>query len=274
MKKLLLSCVIALGFMNTHGQITLDTTFSCFLGYDFKPVQISVNETKWFFADTLHNTFSLYNMDFSPFLTNIALPEPFAMTSANAMQVLYISRTLFDCDSSNIEYAYYSPDGIGKPFKVLRTDGTVLFQLDSANGPYAYGANLGGTDLIRPIINTSDGAKLILQKSTSLQKFIYSLCGSLPTGVFDFRDQTISYIKAFPNPASQTVNFKITVPDNMGVYELIIRDGNGKGVNHIKGYGANSEISIDVSNYSAGAYFYALATENRLYKSDKFIILK
>src|ERR1043165_6491616 len=126
MKKVVLFILATASSIVSNGQITLDTMVYRYLGEDFKPVQISSTETKWFFADTTNNTFSLFNMDFTPFITNVVVPEPFAPASSS-MQALYITRSLFDCDSTNIEYAYYSPRNIGKSFKVLRTDGTLLF---------------------------------------------------------------------------------------------------------------------------------------------------
>jgi len=106
-------------------------------------------------------------MDFTPFMMNIAVPQPFN-PSVYAREVLYISRALFDCDTTNIEYAYYNVITAYDTFWIMRTDGTVLFQLDSACGPYAYGAPLGGTDVVRPIISTSAGTKLILFRATPL----------------------------------------------------------------------------------------------------------
>jgi len=107
--KTLLIPILLFAFQPIKAQITLDAIVEPLgIGYDFYTVQISENETKYFQADTSTNTFDLYNMDFSPFLTDIEVPEPFNITSAAPMQALYISRTLFDCDSTNIEYAYYS----------------------------------------------------------------------------------------------------------------------------------------------------------------------
>ena len=79
------------------GQITLDTSMTTHfsLGYNFWIAQISETESKYYIGDTVANTFSLYNMDFTPFLTNIPVPTPFL---SEYYQVLYITRTLFDCD--------------------------------------------------------------------------------------------------------------------------------------------------------------------------------
>lgn len=273
MKKIILSLTIILCCVVSRGQITLDTIVNGFLGHTFKTVQISPSETKWFFADTLNNTFSLYDMDFTPFLTNIAVPEPFA-PSTSFMQVLYITRTLFDCDSANIEYAYYSPKNIGKPFKVLRTDGTLLFQKDSANGGYTYGGALAGTDYVRPIVNTSAGAKLFLQPFPLLLPiYVYSLCGTLPVDVFDFTTFNQSYVEVFPNPSSQTINFRVYAPDNINKYELVLLDGTGQEMIR-KEVQSFDTLSIDVSSFSSGGYLYSLSSKTKSLQSGKFLITK
>lgn len=261
-----------------EAQISLDTiipqTYTG-LGHGFKAVQISSTETKWFFIDTVANTFSLYNMDFTPFMLNIAVPEPFTATPA-LYSVLYLSRALFDCDSSNIEYAYYCTTDRSRPFRILRTDGTILFQLDSANGPYFYGGVMGGAEEVRPIINTSSGARMFLQiyHQGDGPIYVYSLCGTLPVDVFDFTEMNQSYVQLFPNPSSSALTFKINPPDNMQEYELVIVDDNAKEIKREKVNPKNANYTIDLRDISSGTYFYTLCTKNKSYQSGKFIINK
>lgn len=280
MKKqlLLIASAWMLHIASMNAQITLDTTISYTLGigYSFKLVNISNTETKWYFADTLSNSFSLYNMDFTPFLTGITVPESFALTTSN-MQVLYITRTLFDCDSSNIEYAYYSPANSTKPFRVVRTDGTILFQVDSANAPYAYGTVLGGTDVIRPIVNTSDGAKLFLQSGSTLSPSkisVYSLCDSLRTDVFDLEGFDHSFVQVFPNPASHLLTFRINLPDNMNQYRLLIMDNVGRIVKQEEINRQVSEYLLDLSYLSNGSYQYLLLANAKTYQTGQFMLTK
>lgn len=66
--------VLVILFMShfSSAQIILDNVVSpqIGIGEDFFTVQISSTETKYLFEDTLTNTFSLYNMDFTSFLVN------------------------------------------------------------------------------------------------------------------------------------------------------------------------------------------------------------
>jgi hypothetical protein len=274
MKKILFA-LMSLLTIYTKAQITLDYAFDTLAwGYTFKPVQISATETKYFIADTTSNSFSLYNMDLTPFITNIAVPEPFFYPSY--MQALYITRTLFDCDSTNIEYAFYSPSNRNKPFRILRTDGTIIFQKDSANGPYCYGNCLGGTDAVKPIVNTSAGAKLFLQAANPNPAYnlVYSLCGTLPNEVFDFIQMNQSFVQVFPNPSTGSVSFQINPPDNMNQYELVIFDNNTKEVKREQVKFPSSKYQIELNNLKAGTYFYSLCTKDRAYQSGKFTIIK
>jgi hypothetical protein len=273
MKKIFLIILLS-SCSASKAQIVLEAVRdSMWLDEEFKTVQISPTETKWFFNDTVNNTFSLYNMDYSPFLTNIAVPVPFNSASGfDHFSVLYITRSLFDCDTSNIEFIYEAPHNI-KPLWVMRTDGTILLQVDSANLPYCFGCR-GGTEDILPIVNTSAGSKLFIQK-TGLgwnKVFVYSLCGSLSTEILDFTStQSESFVKVFPNPSSSSLTFQINPPDNINEIELVIIDDNAKEVSREKIKG-ESTYKIEISNFHNGTYFYSLCTKNKSYQNGKFIL--
>jgi len=270
-KALAIIAVVVLMMGNKVGaQITLDTvvTSQHYLGYDFYTVQISSTETKYLIEDTVTNTFSLYNMDFTPFMLNIAVPVPFSI----GYEVIYVTRSLFDCDSSNIEYAYVAPPGY-HPFYIMRTDGTQLFKLDSAAGWYCFGC-IDGYEVMQPIRNTSAGAKLFLiHPSNPHNTYIYSLCGTAPEDVFDFHQQKQTYVKVFPNPTSNTLTFEINPPDNMNEYELVVVDGNAKEVRREK-VGGSRTYTMDVRDLAGGSYFYSLCTKDRAFGNGKFVINK
>ncbi len=278
MKKLLVTIASAwmLCMANVNAQITLDRDLTPWggMGDAFYLAQISKTETKYVFLDTMNNTFSLYNMDFTPFMENISVPEPFISGTTAFFQPVYITRTLFDCDSSNIEYAYQSATNATKPFRIVRTDGTILFQQDSANGVFCIGSCLGLTDITRPIRNTSAGAKLFLQHYDSVRQHIlvYSLCDSLPVDAFYFSPSNQSLVELLPNPASNTINFTFNLPDNFNSYELVIFDNRGKEIKREK---LNSQkYTLDVNNLSSGSYNYSLVTKSKAYQAGKFIITR
>lgn len=265
-----------LTFNSAKTQITLDTLVFPQLGYQgysFKPVQISGTETKYFWADTVTNTFSLLNMDWTPFISDVAVPLPFGPFD---YQCLYITRSLFDCDTTNIEYLYTAPisGGADRKLFIMRTDGTQLLQLDSAFCEYCYGACLGGSDVIKPIENTSDGAKLFVVKTENPGIYVYSLCGTLPTNVFDFTTNSTSFLNIYPNPASNSITFLINPPDNTKVYELTIYDNQAKILNRTSIPFGENKLTIDVSDFAGGGYFYSLCTKEKSIQTGKFIITK
>jgi len=278
MKKFLF-LVLVTTCINVKAQITLDTIAASQygIGYGFYTVQLSPTETKYLFSDTVTNSFSLFNMDFTPFMTNITLPEPIVTNNGSFYTVLYVSRSLFDCDSTNIEYAYSAPTNGFKTFYVMRTDGTELFHLDSANGPYCAGGCLSYSDVIRPVRNTSDGAKLFLQRPYNFFGFkfwIYSLCGTLLEEVFDFTQSHQSYVTVYPNPSSTTLNFEINLPDNMHEYYLLIMDSEAKEVKREELNSRNNKYTMNISDMNNGTYLYSLCTKFKSYQTGKFILTK
>ena len=124
MKKILILLFFSLFALAGKTQITLDNTVSSTLyGYLFYPAKISATETKYVFLDTVNDKFSLYNLDFTPFLTNISVPHPlrFGDPSNTAFyHVMYITRTLFDCDSATIEYMFSAQNAAWNPFWIMR----------------------------------------------------------------------------------------------------------------------------------------------------------
>lgn len=273
MKCILLSLLVM--YMNISiAQVTLDNVVSpqIGIGEDFYTVQISKSETKYLFSDTVSNTFSLYNMDFTPFLTGINVPVPFN----HEYQVIYVTRELFDCDSTNIEYVYQSSINAFNTFYVVRTDGTILFRLDSANGPFCAGSCLGFSDFIEPIKNTSAGAKLFLQRPYSAyngQIFIYSLCGTLTTKLSNQLPNSLKYVSVFPNPSPGTVNLRINLPDNFNKYTIKIHDSNSK-VIATENINNNRNSTMEFTNLTSGMYYYSLINEIQTIQNGKFVITK
>jgi hypothetical protein len=258
---------------NTYSkaQITLEHTFdNTFFGRDFYITDIGNNNSKYVFIDTLANSFSLYNLDGTPFLLNILTPEPIMPRYS----IAYITSTLFDCDSSNIEYAFMSYLDGTKPFRVMRTNGTVLLKVDSARGPVCYGCLAGSKEIV-PIVNTQEGAKLFLFKLDVRRTLIYGLCGTLPSTIspFDISSNN-QYIKVYPNPTSMSINFDFTLPDNLLEFEFTVFNSSVQEIKKEIINGQFTNINLDLSNYSDGEYYYKLSSKNKVYQSGKFTLTK
>ena len=252
---------------NIKAQITFEHSYSMPQGKYFYYTDLGNNNYKYFYIDSYANKFSLYNLDHSPYMLNITPGVPL---DSGVYQIAYITSTLFDCDSTTIEYVESTLWGTG-PFYVFRTDGTQLFRKDSVTGPYNFGAYIGSI-ITQPIYNTPTGAKLILMNVNANKWFVYSLCGTLPETISEIQ-QGNRYVKLYPNPSSGKITFQIDAPSNMEDYQLYIYDATLQKVKSENCTGRKS-MTIDNSELSSGNYFYSLQTKNKIVQTGKFIITK
>jgi hypothetical protein len=268
MKKIILLFSILILASTVKSQITLEYTFYRH-NTEFYITDLGNNELKYIFLDT--TGFRIYNLDYSLFQY---VNTPFHLEVAPYSYVIaYVTRSLFDCDSSNIEYVITSPFNGGN-FYIYRTDGTMLFEKDSVTGPFQLNA-ADGSVWQKPIFDTPTGTKLWLFNPFYQDSiWAYSLCGSLPLNVLDFTGHNSSSIELYPNPTTGRIIFKVNLPDNLNEYELKINDINGNEIYREKIISQKEEYIFDAKELSGGTYFYCLSTKNRPFKAGKFIIAK
>lgn len=277
MKKLFLFLLAFGTTVHSFGQITLEFTLdTCWNADRFYVTDIGNSDYKYVFLDPQTNSFSLKNLDMSPYLMNIAIPAT-AGSLAQGFTVAYVTKALFDCDSTTIEYVFEHTSSLSSKFSILRTDGTLIFEKDSVNGGYCFGCYRGSFDW-RPVLNFPDKTRLYLQKwnpnTNTPSVFIYTLCGTLPeTYVFDFSEAK-QYVKIFPNPTSQQLNFELMLPDNINQYELIIMDNSSQVLRKNNASISEKYFSIDVQNYSSGTYYFSLTSKTKVLQTGKFTITK
>jgi hypothetical protein len=268
---LMLILMSSLWSIRSNAQITLQFTLdSIMIGDQFYCTDIGNNDFKYVLLNSNTNSFMLYNMDMTPYL-NVPIPNTIDSIK-NGFIVTYITKSLFDCDSTTIEYVYEEPYNGLHSFYIYRTDGTLLFIADSARAPYAFGPG-GGSHDFRPIINTSDGAKLFLMFNNVTNLRIYSLCGYLPTNIYDFTANK-QFVKIYPNPATMELNFEITPPNNQDNFQIVIFDSNAKEQKLENISIKQTKFTLNVSNISSGTYFYSLVSKYKVYQTGKFIITK
>lgn len=254
---------------NIKAQVNYENTYSLTHPEEnFFITNLGNNEYKYVVVNYHDSNFSLYNLNHTPFMLNISVPQ---LTDTTSINIGYITSTLFDCDSTNIEYVLAEPDpNPTDKFYVIRTDGTIIFSKDSVTFPYCTLCVAGGQD-IEGITNTSAGAKMLLFNKNN-QYFVYGLCGTLPENIMEI-NQSISYVKVFPNPTANQINFKITPPNNLEKYELSIFNSAFQTIktNIING---EAKINIDCESLGSGTYFYSLQNKNKVLQSGKFIVTK
>lgn len=261
----------------TKAQITLDYVNDTIAFGEFYCINISESESKYFLANWNANTFSIYNMDMTPFIADVALPSGDSLK--DGFRVMYVTKTLFDCDSTNIEYVYSRPFGNLASFRIFRTDGTLIFHEDSARGPYSFGGGTGGSIDIRPIRNTSDGTKLFLDilKPSGKGIKIYALCGNLPLKYNDQYHINVNYegrdFQLFPNPTSHLLTFEWTPLSNIVDLELLIYNVEGREVLR-KAIKNSNKFILDLGHLAPGTYLYKLVPNTQANYSGRFVIVR
>ncbi len=289
MKKIIyvLTCVLVLSVASVNAQITYEHTYiepSSTIGSEFFLTNLGGNNYKYVIFNYDSARFSLYNLNHTPFLLNISIPISSKPSTNTYYRLGYITTTLFDCDSTNIEYAMMlnTPRPDEHPnFVVYRTDGTVLFSKDTVGTMFCIGCGSGSYE-IHPIMNTPEGAKLYLfnagaTTSYDLHVFVYGLCGTLPQEITNVSQSDFyqfgSYVKTFPNPASHRISFEIVPPSNLEQYEFVIFNSQ---LQKIRTYAIQGETNIDFDSsfLSSGAYFYSLENKSKSFQTGKFLLSK
>lgn len=187
----------------------------------------------------------------------------------------YVTRLMFDCDSTMFEYAIMPGDWRNN-FYIYRQDGNLLFQKDSTVATWAVGSFSGSYD-VRPIVNTPFGTKLFLAKADSMGFFktvdVYSLCDSLPLNV-NFINPLREYLKIYPNPSNSQIHFQFHEINKLKNIELVIYDMIGNIKEREKITINSEEYVLENSNFQCGTYFCRLNSNNRILQTSKFIISK
>ena len=252
-----------------NAQVTLEHQYYIY-HKDFYPINLGNNDYKYVITDSLG--FSLYNLDHSPYLLNVVTPFPLLQPSGFHYEIAYISKSLFDCDSTNIEYVL-TIGNVASNFYVYRTDGTLLFERDSVTGSY----NIGGYDgslILQPIVNTPNGTKLFLQDNKGGDYdsvYVYSLCGTLATSKKETKLEK-SFVQVFPNPASGIINFEINQQNHQEKFKLTIYNTSFQKVDEAIINSKNYQLDIKQKSLSSGTYLFDLRTDRKVFQTGKFII--
>jgi hypothetical protein len=88
----------------------------------------------------------------------------------------------------------------------------------------------------------------------------------------DTQKATIEISEAYPNPASQVLNFAYQLKNNNDEAKVLIHNLLGSLVAEIKLSAFDSQVQIPVSDYKAGIYFYTISVNNQNVVTKKFII--
>ncbi len=251
----------------------------------FSLINLGSNEYKYYILEdfSIPNHFKLYNMNHSLFLT---VNTPITYTTNSIYHIAYVSRTLFDCDSSNIEYALLfvgnGGPGYASPyFAVYRTNGFLFQKIDTVryllNGNPGYVTPLG---LMLPIVNTPYGTKLMLCKP-NLDVVVYSLCGTLPTecpvdiitNIEDFsQGKKAARNLPYPNPMEESIHLPYDIPNNGKPGKMKVYNSMGQLVKEFEIDGNFKNIILFKGDLPSGTYIYNTVHDGELSASLKFVL--
>ncbi|WP_051203870.1 T9SS type A sorting domain-containing protein [Hugenholtzia roseola] len=88
----------------------------------------------------------------------------------------------------------------------------------------------------------------------------------------DTQKAKIEISEAYPNPASQVLNFAYQLENNSDEAKVLIHNLLGSLVAEIKLSAFDAQVQIPVSEYKAGIYFYTISVNNQNIVTKKFII--
>ncbi|OFX33169.1 MAG: hypothetical protein A2X08_14085 [Bacteroidetes bacterium GWA2_32_17] len=186
--------------------------------------------------------------------------------------ILYLSETLFDTDSS-IEFMY-TVFGVGYYItNIYKENGSFIF---SDTGSVMVHPNYEMQQY--PIYNTSQGTKMILSYKNGHAK-VFSLAGTLSTSIEQANGQLMQaqngqFSNLYPNPSNGSVTLQYELPKNETEGELILYNMQGTEVKRYKVDNTFKDILLDNKQLAAGTYFYQLQTKKGAVGTKKMIVIK
>lgn len=257
--------------INCYSQINLEHTYPnmSIIGTNvnrtLEVVDLGNQDYKYLFVDKINSYYALYNLNHSLYISG-----NFPVTwNNNNYSVFYFSKTLFDCDSNNVEYVLsyktFSPNT--SYVRIYRTDGTVVFNKDSVT---TY-ASFGSPGIHRYFINnTPSGSKMILDHSFNGDALVYSLCDSLPLG-YSNHSLIENNLFNYPNPSKNYTTIEYTIPEGNTAGKLIFYDSNGTKIKSFDVDKNFDNLRISVEDLPSGIYYYSLVVNSEIIGTNKMI---
>lgn len=256
-------------------QVVLENVYSNGVNYgngiEFRLQEIDEELYKYVLVDIANEKITLYNLNHTLFAI-IDIPEPY---TPYIYKVQYITRTLFDCDTTDIEYLLlwtnsdpsYSNDYV----RLYEDDGTILFEQDTAMG----WISLGGSGVFNSyIVNTPDGTKMILDDQANGMSYVYTLCGKLPTSYNLVDESSDMSMRVFPNPSSNYTEIEYELPSSVSSAELRITNTGGSLIKNYMIDKTFSNVLLSTEDLPAGVYYYNIIIDGHPIEAEKVVIIK
>ncbi|MEO8066470.1 MAG: T9SS type A sorting domain-containing protein [Flavobacteriales bacterium] len=273
--RLLLSVLLAMWIcVFADAQITLETAATTNLR-----TLVSLEAGVKLLGATTPDTLIIYNLDLSVYRYLVLPPPP---NNYNWQTPWYVTQALFDTDTSNVEYMVQANGPNATRVYIYREDGTLVF----SKIPGSYMALGDGYDLNNgpPIIQTTTGAKLLLQDSYGDPTEIYALPGALPCPVYcdgslitsggeQIAPPTGTQLLLFPNPANEGTEVVYELPQGTSAGELVFYDTRGQQVMSLPVDSSIDRVHVSTSMLAAGTYLYQLRTGTEVIGGPRLVVV-
>ncbi len=267
-------------------QITFEHQFSpSDPNYSYQLSLVQIDDDEYVYATVVDGGITLYDMDYQ-IVESIVIPD----TPGNGW-VYYITRSMFDCDDSNIEYMLASGTDItNSHVYVFRSDGTELFhqQNASVNGIVTAGPT---NAIMSPIMKTPDGTKMFIQRTISWHGDdgldVYGLCGDLPSSCCSDSEgppgppqapqwrvdvhSPINNNQISPNPTRDYSTIELSEPIGANGAELMIYNSVGNLVSVVSVSPGQDRIMVNLSDQASGIYVYSIKTDGNTLPGGKIV---
>ena len=266
MKKFKITSILLVFVLLANSQIVLENTYqnASFWGADrdFGLTDLGDSLVKYYLIDYYNSSFTLYNLDHSIY-KHISIPDNYAN---GKYRVQYITSSLFDCDSTNVEYMVSFGHPINR-LKIYRENNSLIFLRDSTSSVESINK--------RTIRNTPDGAKMILDFLDGKVE-VYDLCGNVMVSIKSIEAQNHegNLSNPYPNPAIKHVKVEYKLPRNQNQGQIILYSQNGVELQRYNVDNTFNHLIISVNDLPQGAYYYSLVTNNGSIGTKKIIVIK
>ncbi|MBL8001907.1 MAG: T9SS type A sorting domain-containing protein [Flavobacteriales bacterium] len=273
---LILTLALVVSTELAHAQITLLGTANQTLQVRRSLVSAG---TKFLKADTASLT--LYNLDFSTFLTINYPPAPAGYTYSGEMRALYITEALFDNDPATVEViALLKFQNQLKGMRVIRQDGSVLFE--DLNYWVGLTAGSHGLNDSPAIFTAEDGNTymVLTNGSAGNSTKLYQLPGNLPclacdgtiSGFADNGSVESGNLVLYPNPSTTELNLRYPIDTEPGS-EIRIIDLQGRIVIAARTNAEGSNV-LSLNELAQGQYICTIITSNGPTRSATFSVVR
>ena len=200
-------------------------------------------------------------------------------SSSTSYGLLYISDGLFNKDSL-VEFLFTKAEQVivnGSQTTHFETyifnENLELLFRDSIAGPWYSNVEIPQTYL--PIVNTSQGTKMILNGGPTNVARVYGLAGLLttvadPNGSSNSKDDD-GFFKLFPNPSTYQVTVQYQLPADIATAQLVFYDVAGNRVKQFTVDHTFGDLQLSTADLAAGTYYCRVETANGSLSGKKMI---